>query len=619
MTKFLVNSLLTILLAASAFAQEFSLSQFLNVQSATRPTISPTGREVAYISSISGEPQVWRMHDRPSAPRQTTFESEGVDGVWWSPVNPTHMIVAASLGGSEKSKLFLINPGYTPLIPITPVDDNAIYRFGSWSPDGSMLCYASNSRNGTDFDIFEHQLLEPEARVIYDGGGHMTAVAYSHDNRFLLMVRDHSNVNSDLLIYDRETNTTRLLTEHSGDERYESPHFDHSGANIIVLTNREREYVGVASYNLESAEWTWLETPDADIDMLAVAPDGSGYGYVVNDRGMSRFHYKDIAKDRRVDGYRFPNGIIRNMTFSSDSKRMAISFGTATKPFDIWLYEPLPDLLVRLTESATGGVPTELFVAPELIEYETFDKRKIPAFFYKPQNVTSKTPVIISIHGGPESQARPDLSGLYQYWLYKGYAILEPNVRGSAGFGRSYLALDNVRKRMDSVKDIEYAAKWLSKRKEIDKDKIILQGGSYGGFMVLAGLTTYPDLFAAGIDVVGISNFVSFLENTGDYRRALREAEYGSLATDREFLQEISPLNHADKIKAPLFVIQGANDPRVPQSEADQIVESIQSRGGIVEYLLYPDEGHGLRKTENKLDAYSKVVKFLEKYVPMNN
>lgn len=600
--------------ATNAFCQDYTVSQFLNIQTATRATFSPSGTEVAYITNISGQPQVWRSFDRPGPINQLTFEEDGVDGVWWSPVNATQMIVSAARGGSEKSKLYLLNPGQSPLVPLVQ-EDEAIYRFGSWSNDGSVFCYATNKRNGVDFDVYEHHLAEAEPRLIYDGGGHISAKRYSADGRFLLMTVDYSNVNTDLLVWDRVSNSVDNITQHTGNELYSHPHFDHAGKNIFCISNKGREYAGITSYNLESKQWTWFETPDAEIEILSVAPDGSGYAFITNDNGYSRFNYYSIAKDRRVQGYRFPEGIIQGLTFSPDGTRLAVTFGNATKPFDIWIYEPLTDRLYQLTSSATGGVPLSLFVAPETVEYETFDGRKIPAYFYSPVGDAGKAPVIIAIHGGPESQARPDLSGLFQYWLHNGFAILEPNVRGSSGYGRTYLTLDDVQKRMDSVRDIEYAAKWLKGRKDIDGSRIVLYGGSYGGFMVLAGLTMYPDLFAAGIDVVGISNFVTFLENTGKYRRALREAEYGSLSSDRAFLESISPLNHVDKIKAPLFVIQGANDPRVPQSEADQMVKAIRDRGGIVEYLLFEDEGHGLAKTQNRILAYSKATEFLKKYI----
>ncbi|MCB9366658.1 MAG: S9 family peptidase [Calditrichaeota bacterium] len=608
---------LSILLTAiaTANASDFTLSQFLNVQYAQRPTFNPTATELAYISNVSGEPQVWRVVGRMGKLIQTTFEPDGMDGVWWSPASSNQMVVSASRGGSERSKLYMLDPNVSPLMPLTPTEDDAIYRFGCWSQDGTKLSYVSNARNGVDFDVYEHSITESEPRMVFSGGGSLSAECYSQDNRFLVITRDHSNVNSDILLYDRTTGETRVLTEHVGDELFSNPHFDDTSTKLFALSNRGREYSGVCSINIFGGELTWIETPEMDIDLLAVSSDGLNYAYSANDRGLSRFNFVDIRHDRRVGSFRLPDGIIRGMTFSNDGKRLAMTFGAADRPFDVWIYDAVNDLLSPVSSSATGGIPTDLFVKPELIEYDSFDKLKVPAFWYTPKDAKGKLPVVIAIHGGPESQARPDLSGWFQYLLHNGYAILEPNVRGSSGFGKSYMSLDNVHKRMDSVKDIEYAAKWLAKQKNVDKSKIVLYGGSYGGFMVLSGLTTYPDLFAAGIDVVGISNFVSFLENTGKYRRALREAEYGSLETDREFLESVSPLNQVDKIRAPLFVIQGANDPRVPQSESDQMVEAIRTRGGIAEYLVFEDEGHGLSKIENRIEAYDKVVEFLNTHV----
>jgi len=615
MKQLLTICIFLVSVVRSLCAAEYTLSQFLNVQSANSGSFSPKGDELSYISNVSGEPQVWSVSSRSGLFSQVTFEEDGVDGAWWSPVDPRIMVVAVARGGSERTKLYMLTPLYSPLVPLTPTDNDAIYRFGHWSPDGSRFSYSSNERNGTDFDVFEYILADSSSHLLCQDGGHLSASVYSRDNRYLIMVRDVSNVNTDLLVYDREANATRILTTHEGDEYFSQPNFDDTGEKLYCMSNRGREYIGVCKVDLASGAIEWSETPDADIDHLTVAPDGLSYAFAVNDKGLSRFNFVNLRKDTRIGDYRFPDGIIREMTYSHDGKRIAITFGAANKPFDVWIYDTTSDMLGQLTHSATGGVPQDLFVTPELIEFESFDKLKIPAFWYVPRNASGKLPVIISIHGGPESQARPDLSGLYQYFLANGYAILEPNVRGSSGFGRTYLTLDNVKKRMDSVKDIEYATKWLAKQKNVDSKKIVLQGGSYGGFMVLAGLTTYPDLFAAGIDIVGISNFVTFLENTGKYRKALREAEYGSLETDREFLEQVSPMNHVDKIKAPLFVIQGANDPRVPQSESDQMVEAIRGQGGTVEYMVFEDEGHGLRKTENKLEAYAKVAEFLKTHI----
>jgi dipeptidyl aminopeptidase/acylaminoacyl peptidase len=267
----------------------------------------------------------------------------------------------------------------------------------------------------------------------------------------------------------------------------------------------------------------------------------------------------------------------------------------------------------RWTNASTAGIPRETFREPELVHFETFDGREIPAFLTLPDG-DGPHPVVVDFHGGPEAQRRPFFMALRQYFVDNGYAVFEPNVRGSSGYGKQYMNLDNVRNRMDSVEDGKHGVEWLTGRDDIDPDRVVAYGGSYGGFMVLASLTEYPDLWAAGVDIVGIANFVTFLENTGDWRRAHREAEYGSLDEDREFLESISPTNNADKIRSPLLVLHGANDPRVPVGEAERIVEQA-SEHVPVEKLIFEDEGHGFSKLENKIEAYSKVVEFLDEHV----
>jgi dipeptidyl aminopeptidase/acylaminoacyl peptidase len=281
---------------------------------------------------------------------------------------------------------------------------------------------------------------------------------------------------------------------------------------------------------------------------------------------------------------------------------------------DIWTLD-LPDGEPRrVTFSSTAGIPPKTFRTPTLVRYPTFDDREVPALFYEPEGggEPARTPVVVNVHGGPESQSRPLFAPVTQYFLGRGYGVFFPNVRGSTGYGKTYTHLDDVRLRMDSVRDLAHAAHWLQGR---GYERVAVMGGSYGGFMVLAAMTEYPELWSAGVDIVGIANMVTFLENTGSYRRALREPEYGSLERDREFLESISPIHKAERISAPLMVIHGKNDPRVPVGEAEQIVERVKGNGGRVEYLLYEDEGHGLAKLKNRLDAYPKIAAFLDEHL----
>jgi len=315
-----------------------------------------------------------------------------------------------------------------------------------------------------------------------------------------------------------------------------------------------------------------------------------------------------------------PPGLHRGsarLVFSRDSRMLALTFSGPAQNADVWLLDLATGSSSQLTLSSRAGIPKSSFVDPELVHYRSFDDLEIPGFLYLPDGARRDggLPVIVEVHGGPEGQRRAEFNPLFQYLVSRGYALFAPNVRGSAGYGRTYTHLDDVEKRMDSVADLAAGARWLVESGIADPKRIAVMGGSYGGFMVLAALTTYPELWAAGVDIVGIANFVSFLENTGPWRRHLREAEYGSLANDRAFLESISPIHHVERITAPLFVIHGANDPRVPIGEAEQIVDALSARGVPVQYLRYANEGHGLVKLDNRLDAYPKVAEFLDMHL----
>jgi len=599
------------MLTSVASAEDYSLTQYLNIQYARLPDFSPGGLELMYVTNVSGVAQVWRIPCLGGYPVQMTFDTNGVDRAWWCPADPTLVAVSAAMGGSERSQLYLTNPMGGPWKRVTE-SDQAIYAFGCWSRDGRRFAYATNERNQKDFDIFEYSIQDGGKKLLYQAEGSNAAVAYSPDARYLLIERTISSAASDLLLCDRESGKTRLLNRRSGQAIHTAPTWNESGTGFYLLSDERRDFTGLAYWPLDGSAFRWIETPEWDVEQFVISDNGRYLAWTVNEDGYSRFHLRDLERGREVGPSRVPLGVIEDMVFSADGFRLAFTFGTADRPYDLWLYEVPLDKMHQITYSATGGIPLSYLRAPQLIEYPSFDGRSIPAFWYTPAQSQGKMPVIVSIHGGPEGQARPDMSGLYQFLLSRGYAVLEPNVRGSTGYGKTYEQMDNVRKRPDAVRDVEFAAQWLKARPDVDPTKLIIYGGSYGGYMSLASLTSYPETWAAGVSVVGIANFVTFLENTGAYRRALREAEYGTLAADREFLTGISPLTHAGKIKAPLFIIQGANDPRVPQSESDQIAAAVRGHGGVVEYLLFPDEGHGLRKTRNRITAYSKMIEFLD-------
>jgi dipeptidyl aminopeptidase/acylaminoacyl peptidase len=391
---------------------------------------------------------------------------------------------------------------------------------------------------------------------------------------------------------------------------------------VFVATDRDADFLYAARLDLDTLELAQIAAPSWDVELLHASPDGSALAYVVNEDGVSKLYLHDLQTGATRPAP-IPDpapGVVawldHTLSFSPNGRSLAFSWTSATRTSDVWVWDLNTDTVQAITRSAHGGLLPDSFVAPELIRYPSFDGLDIPAWFYKATNGTDQLqPAIVVVHGGPESQARPFFQFFVQYCVHHGYAVLAPNVRGSTGYGSHYGHLDDVEKRMDSVADLAHAAHWLKAQPGIDGDQLIVYGGSYGGFMVLATLTTNPDLWAAGVDVVGISNFVTFLERTSGYRRAHREAEYGSLQRDRDLLERISPLNQVDKIAVPLMVIHGANDPRVPLNEAEQLVQALQARNVPVEFLVFDDEGHGVIKLHNKRVAYPSIIRFLNTFI----
>jgi dipeptidyl aminopeptidase/acylaminoacyl peptidase len=478
------------------------------------------------------------------------------------------------------------------------------------------------------------------------------------------MIVSHANeqlsLDNDLFLVDTQTRQATLLTPHQGSAQFGDVHFTQDGRHIIFGTNDNREFYQLARMDLQSKKVETIDIAQWDLDASVMSDDGRMLAYTLNRDGFSELYVRSVTPDgtmspKEVSPISLPGkGIVGGLEFSRDNRRLAFSFNGARYNPDVWLYDLQSNALAQLTHSSRAGLPQSTFVEPELVRFKSFDGREIPAWYFRPQvamatsttpglqvtvtpgsnnsstiNVTTGNttvsgvrigaggafPVIVSVHGGPEGQERPGFSGIYQYFLSRGYGILAPNVRGSTGYGKTYTHLDDVRNREDSVKDLAAAVEWLRTQGGADPRRVAVMGGSYGGYMTLAAITLYPELWAAAVDTVGIANFESFLKNTSGYRRKLREVEYGSLERDLEYLRSISPLYKVDRIRTPLFVIQGKNDPRVPYTEAEQIVEALRKRSAPVEYKLFDDEGHGIGKLSNRLIVYPMVANFLDRYM----
>jgi dipeptidyl aminopeptidase/acylaminoacyl peptidase len=604
---------------------QYPFERYLNVRMAYDPSFSPGGNRLTFLTDITGVAEVWSVpidmrSPFPAWPEQLTFGGERVMSASYSPVENV-LLVAADIGGNERTQLYLLSGDGASYRPITNKFES-IYSPGRWSADGTRFTYASNERDPRFFDVYEYAFATGQPRLLLQDDSTNYPIRYSPDGRYVLISRWHSNIHIQLLLLDTITLEVRQLTPEmtQGQGIHAFPAWSADGRGLYLVSNRDRQFHSLAWLDLASGEMTYLREDRWDVEHLALSDDGKHMALVINEDGYSKLELYDVSAGwearAKMQTPALPEGVIYDVTWSHEGTRLAINIYAPDDSADIWVWDVQEQMLWRATRSSMGGIPRESFVRPSLIRYPSFDGRQIPAFLYLPQGVEPKNlPVVIHVHGGPESQARPFFDAVTQYFVAQGYAILKPNVRGSTGYGYEYQSLDDVRLRMDSVADLQHAALWLRESGIAEPERIAVMGGSYGGFMVLSAITTYPHLWAAAVDIVGIANFVTFLEHTGPWRRKLRESEYGSLERDRDFLEEISPINHVQDIVAPLFVVHGANDPRVPVGEAEQIVAALRERNVPVEYLRFEDEGHGLVKRVNRLVAYPQIASFLDRYL----
>ena len=617
----------------------YDLERYLTIRQASGASIAPDGT-IAFLLDTTGVPQVWTLSEPLGWPTQRTFADEPIAFASASPER-TEWIFGMDEGGNERQQLFRLDADGA----ITPLTDRpeAKHYFGGWSSDGERFAFASNSRDESVFDVYvqDRDAVPPDARSdptevaerVYEGDGWFSVVGWSPDDERLALVESNSSFDQELYTLDLETGELTHRTPHEGDVRCYSTQWGPDGDALYLVTDFDRDTLALARLDVSDDEPTdiadalaFVQTDDRwNVDGVALDQDSGRFVTSTNVDGATKLTVGELSGPTTFETLEtpdLPGSVAGGVSWGPDAEQFAISASGRAINANVFVVDVASGAATRWTDAGTAGIPRSTFRTPEVVRYESFDGREIPALFTLPEDSSASEasgdgdiPVIVDVHGGPESQRRPSFSGLLQYYLASGYALFEPNVRGSSGYGKAYTHLDDVEKRMDSVRDLQAAASWLQDHPAVDDDRIAISGGSYGGFMVLAAMTEYPDLWAAGVDRVGIANFVTFLENTGEWRREQREAEYGSLAEDRALLESISPINHVDEVAAPLFVLHGANDPRVPLSEAEQIVEALEDRDVPVELLVFEDEGHGVSKLDNQIEAYGHIVDFLDDHV----
>jgi dipeptidyl aminopeptidase/acylaminoacyl peptidase len=589
-------------------ARSADLSSLFETVTTLPSNFSPDGTKVLVQSNRSGMAQLYVVARQGGETRQLTFFENPVAGAYL-PVGD-QVVLASSAGGNERSQLFVVHDDGTGLRPLVP-DPEVIHRLGGASRDGSRLAFSSNARSGGDFDVYVLPLPGGEPRRLFDQGGFCHGRGFSPDGRRLAVSRVTARQgDTQLFLADVASGSTVEVAPHDEPGFVGAPAWTADGSQFFFATDLGRDFAGIARFDLESGAWDYVLERQCDLSCAMNWP-GTRLLVTSDEGGSTQASLLDPATLTTLAMVPLPGPGSAEFGFSRDGRLLAYLFVSATEPGDAWCFDCQTGETVRLTFSAPHAARSAL-VEPTMERIVSFDGEAICCYAYRPRDGRGPWPVVVYLHGGPEARHTPTFDPVVQYLVAGGYVVVAPNVRGSTGYGKRFEHLDDGRKRLDAVRDLGAVHDWIAATRDLDPTRSALWGGSYGGYLVLAGLAFQPQRWAAGVDIVGISSLVTFLENTAEWRRPVREAEYGSLTHDRAFLEEASPLTHADQIRVPLCLIHGANDPRVPVSEAQQIHATLVANGIRSELLVYPDEGHGLARRANRLDAYPKALMFLD-------
>lgn len=581
---------------------------YLQVKTAYHLGVIPKRKKITFVSKMTGTAQLWQWNEEDASAQQVTFLPDRVVEVHHSPCG-TKSVVGMDCKGDERVQFFLLKEDGAVVEKLTDAPQY-FHRFGGWSSCGQYIAWSSNRRHPGYFDMFTQNVETKEIQEVYRYDGSCHPVCWHPDGDRLFFSVATSNLDNELYVLDLQSKTAGKLPICTKSASYHSLQVSQDGTYGYVVTDRDTDTASLYRFSLEGANGECLvHFPKWDVEDFRLSADEQTIAFIVNEGGISALYRYSLEARTWEKAEGIPSGVIKHFSWLTD-EQVAFDLISPTLPGDIWTYQFAAQKAEQVTHIGHSETITSTLVEPELRSFTSFDGLEVPYFFYA-KGEKKKRPVVVYVHGGPESQIRAEYHPVFQYLANQGFIVVAPNVRGSSGYGRSYVTLDDRRKRMDAVADLAWLAKHLATLDEVDPQAIGIMGRSYGGFMVLAALTHYPDLWAAGVDIVGIAHFRTFLQNTGEWRRKLREAEYGSLEEDSDFFEEIAPINHVEKITAPLLVFHGRNDTRVPVSEAEQLVAEMRRRGQQVDLHIFEDEGHFTEKVSNHITMNQKIVQFL--------
>jgi dipeptidyl aminopeptidase/acylaminoacyl peptidase len=594
------------------------LRQYVNTRGAGFQDFLPDG-SILITTRFGDAAQVHRVRAPMGMREQLTFYGEPVGGAGVRP-NANQFLFAKDTGGDEQFQGYLFDVATGAVTQFT--DPAMRHQSFTFSSDGKRIAFSRLEKASRDYDVIVADPGDPKsARVALEGTGAIGPIDWSPDGRTLLLGESVSIAKSKRFLMDIDSGKLTELTPDLN-VAYDGGEFTPDGKSLIMVSDEGSEFAQLIRLDLSTQARTVL-TPGLswDVESFDLSDDGRSIAYTINANGASELRLLDARNGRALPAPKLPPGVVFGLTFDDSGSRLGFTLNSATSPSDSYVYNLRSRQLVRWTQSEIGGLDASRFVEPQLVSFPTFDSatggpKEITAWVYAPRT-PGPHPAIVSIHGGPEAQSRPTFSSTVQYWVNElGVAVILPNVRGSTGYGKTFVSLDNGFKREDSVKDIGALLDWMGAQPQrFDMKRVLAYGGSYGGYMVYASMIMFPERWAGGVDIVGISDFVTFLENTSGYRRDLRRVEYGDERDPamRAHLQKISPLKNASRIRKPMFIIHGANDPRVPVSEAEQMLSAIRANNVDAWLMIAKDEGHGFAKKTNQEAQREAETLFISK------
>jgi dipeptidyl aminopeptidase/acylaminoacyl peptidase len=625
--------------AAPAGSLEAEVTRMARIGGCWSPSFSPDGLSLAFVSNQSGVPQVWTVASDGVRPERVTNLDDQVGQVEWSP-DGHFLAFTLAPGGGMNSQIYLVRPDGQQLARISApgIDSKANNLLDGFSHDGRLLLLSSNRADAASLDPFTYEMATGAWRRVAPGGGYGQLSDVSRDGRHGLIMRVRQRGDEDVSIVDLQTGRETLLTPHQPPASFGIAVLAPDGMTVYLASNQDRDLQVFARLRLARPQpgaqpaaapgggagggiEVLAARADAELDDFKLTEDGHTAALLWNAAGRSQLSFFDLDSLTQEPGPALPGEIVRDMAFSRNGRLLALTIQGPRLPADVWVVDRATNRLRQVTHSAHDGIDLAALVSPELVRFPALDGLELSGWLYRPPGVPPLSgrpapgPVVLSFHGGPESQERPHFDPLYQALLARGIGVFAPNVRGSAGFGRRFANLDNGALRVGAVRDIRAAAEYLVREGIADPRRVGIAGGSYGGYMTMAGLTEFPELFAAGADLFGIVNFETFFVHTEPWMAAISKVKYGDPVTQLDMLRALSPIHKLDRVRAPTLVLHGANDTNVPVIEAEQVVQALERRGVPVQLVLFPDEGHGFRKTANRIRSTTAIVRWFETYL----